>query len=716
MRLSVRLRIILGFASVIITLAAANRISSSGLRGLEDVSQAIADKTDIVRHVNDYAADIAAQTGALRAYAFSGREQDKARMAAAQARAEETRRDVMEMLTAAGEESTATNLENASHAFDEVFTAVENRLGNQEDALQVVAVGIGKLEASSKTLAEFLQAKGGNAASLTKELAPLVARYNQASIEFVTSGATTAFETAISAGEAFDSLIRQAQVTLKGTPRREMRVLMYARRDADVIRQSLRAKHAAATSLDAAMDQLETASAAITEITRAAKIAARVEQGLALTNMVAAVEKASEQSMTGLVVGALIAALLAWYIGFSVAKPLGKITDAISSLAAGDKTVEIPGRDRGDELGRVAEAAAIFKDKAFELERLAEEKMEAERRASEIRRQQEIEEARLLEEHQRSEERARAERREARQHQRLQMADAFEAGVMRIVETVASASHNMAGAASQLVGNTEQTSAEVRATQGATDDAAGNVEAVATATEELSVSFRSVSQNLDRSAEVAQSAVDEASRTTETVAGLSVAANQIGSVVKMIRDIADQTNLLALNATIEAARAGDAGRGFAVVASEVKNLAAQSSRATEDIAAYVEKIQDVSNDASGAIERIGSIIEQMNEVTQSVVASVQEQAAATDEIARNVQQVSASTEQVRSSVAVVDTAARETRTMTNDLQQNAESLMAESSSLKREVERFLEEVRDTKEEETLADDRPSAEIHLLQTA
>ncbi|NVJ70795.1 MAG: HAMP domain-containing protein, partial [Alphaproteobacteria bacterium] len=694
----------------------ANRISSSGVRGLEDVSQAIADKTDIVRHVNDYAADIAAQTGALRAYAFSGRDQDKARMTAAQARAEETRRDVMEMLAAAGEESTATNLENASHAFDEVFTAVENRLGNQEDALQVVAVGIGKLEASSKALAEFLQAKGGSAAGLTKELAPLVARYNQASIEFVTSGAAAAFETAISAGEAFDGLIRQAQVALKGTPRREMRVLIYARRDADVIRQSLRAKHAAATSLDAAMEQLETASAAITEITIAAKLAAREQQGLALTNMVGAVERASEQSMTGLVVGALIAALLAWYIGFSVAKPLSRITDAISRLAAGDKAVEIPGRDRGDELGRVAEAAAIFKDKAFELERLAEEKMEAERRASEIRRQQEIEEARLLDEHQRSEERARAERREARQHQRLQMADAFEAGVMRIVETVASASHNMAGAASQLVGNTEQTSAEVRATQGATDDAAGNVEAVATATEELSVSFRSVSQNLDRSAEVAQSAVDEASRTTETVAGLSIAANQIGSVVKMIRDIAEQTNLLALNATIEAARAGDAGRGFAVVASEVKNLAAQSSRATEDIAAYVEKIQDVSNDASGAIERIGSIIEQMNEVTQSVVASVQEQAAATDEIARNVQQVSASTEQVRSSVAVVDTAARETRTMTNDLQQNAESLMAESSSLKREVERFLEEVRDTKEEETLADDRPSAEIHLLQTA
>lgn len=723
MRLSVRFRILLGFAAVIITLAAANLISAFGLRGLDGASTAIVEKTDIVRRVNDYAADIAAQTGALRTFAFSGREEDKARMSEAQSMAEMSRRDVAGLLASSGQAGLAEELETASAEFMQVFTAVENRIGNEEDALQVVAVGIGKLDASSKALVEFLRAKGEPAATLAPKITPVVARFNQAAIAYVSSGRIADFDTAITAGEAFDGLIREAQVALRGTPRREMRVLIYARRDGDVIRQSLRAKQAAALALDDAMIQLEASASAIAALTARARTAAQAEQGNALGAMVSAVSKAIEQSFIGLALGAVIAAVLAWYIGISVARPLTRITEAVAKLAAGEKTVEIPGRDRGDELGRMAEAAGVFKDKAFELERLAEAKMEAERREAEAQRQRDLDEAARLEELNRNEEAARIARREARQQQRLQMADAFEAGVMRIVETVATASKNMAGAAKSLVGNTEETSVQVEMTQRATDEAAGNVQAVAGSTEELSVSFRSVSSELDHSAAVAKSAVEEASRTTETVAGLSDAANQIGAVVKMIRDIADQTNLLALNATIEAARAGDAGKGFAVVASEVKNLAAQSSKATEEIAAYVDKIQDVSGDAAGAIGRIGEIIGQMNDVTQSVVSAVQQQASATDEIARNVQHVSASTEQVRGSVAIVDNAARETRKMSGDMQDNAERLMAESDTLKREVERFLEEVRDTKEDAADAEDTTAAgaesataEIHLFRTA
>jgi methyl-accepting chemotaxis protein len=67
--------------------------------------------------------------------------------------------------------------------------------------------------------------------------------------------------------------------------------------------------------------------------------------------------------------------------------------------------------------------------------------------------------------------------------------------------------------------------------------------------------------------ESTRKAVDEASRTNETVQGLVEATQRIGEVVSLINDIAEQTNLLALNATIEAARAGEAGKGFAVVAS-----------------------------------------------------------------------------------------------------------------------------------------------------
>ena len=61
-------------------------------------------------------------------------------------------------------------------------------------------------------------------------------------------------------------------------------------------------------------------------------------------------------------------------------------------------------------------------------------------------------------------------------------------------------------------------------------------------------------------------------------------ADRIGDILGVISDVAARTNLLALNATIEAARAGEAGKGFAVVASEMKQLAAQTARATEDVA------------------------------------------------------------------------------------------------------------------------------------
>ncbi|MFZ8360693.1 methyl-accepting chemotaxis protein, partial [Staphylococcus aureus] len=81
------------------------------------------------------------------------------------------------------------------------------------------------------------------------------------------------------------------------------------------------------------------------------------------------------------------------------------------------------------------------------------------------------------------------------------------------------------------------------------------------------------------------------------VQGLASSAEKIGEVVGLINQIAGQTNLLALNATIEAARAGEAGKGFAVVASEVKNLATQTSKATDEIGQQIGSVQTATQEA-----------------------------------------------------------------------------------------------------------------------
>ena len=177
---------------------------------------------------------------------------------------------------------------------------------------------------------------------------------------------------------------------------------------------------------------------------------------------------------------------------------------------------------------------------------------------------------------------------------------------------------------------------------------------------------------------------------------LGVLENSLTGVTKITQDIeavSKQTNLLALNATIEAARAGEAGKGFAVVASEVKNLANQTAKATEEIAAQVANIQSETGDTVRAIAKISESVDRMCEIAAGISAAVEQQSAATQEIARNTDKATTGTRRASDSTAQVAQAAAETEQSAAEVLKTVDTLDREGDRLRRYVTEFLDQVR-----------------------
>ncbi len=205
----------------------------------------------------------------------------------------------------------------------------------------------------------------------------------------------------------------------------------------------------------------------------------------------------------------------------------------------------------------------------------------------------------------------------------------------------------------------EQVSASMANVAGSTDSIDGAISTIAAAIEEMSASMADVSGSTGAAASITNRAGFIVNETQGKVDDLNRASEEISHVVELIAAVANQTNLLALNATIEAASAGEAGRGFAVVASEVKDLARQTNRATEDIRARVEGIQETTRQVTTSIEEIAAIIEQMAGISQDIAGAMNEQSAAAREVSGSIQRTSHGAAQMSRSVSEVSSAVTE---------------------------------------------------------
>ncbi len=340
-----------------------------------------------------------------------------------------------------------------------------------------------------------------------------------------------------------------------------------------------------------------------------------------------------------LLAGTVACVVLAVFIGFVITRaitgPLRLGVDFATKVSAGDLNQKLDINQR-DEIGILADAMSGM------VVNLKAKIAEAEQKSREAA--QESERAR----------KAMAEATAAQNH--------AEEGQ----RTILNAAQRLEQVMERVTTASEELSAQIEQSSHGAETQAVRIAETATSMEEMNSTVLEVARNAGRAADSAEKArvkaqdgaavVSQAVRSIQSVqkqitelkehmAALSTQAEDIGSIMNVISDIADQTNLLALNAAIEAARAGDAGRGFAVVADEVRKLAEKTMTATKEVGETIGSIQDVSRTSVESVDKSVRTTEESTELASRSGAALQDIVTLVEEASDQVRTIATASEQ-----------------------------------------------------------------------